>query len=359
MSAASPGPAAPRAAPGRRLQWRIALAGGALIGIALLGGVGLGIPVGAGHAALLHWQDVLPCALLLAAGGATALWWLVHHGLVRIAAGRPLQELAAREAPREARDAELLHLLYEKSPLALTLQRQGGGYIRANPAFLKLTGYTAEELRAFGRAVPISDESAPAEQAAALQLHSQGWFAPYECELLNSDGMRVPVRISGVQAESGGGEPLYWSIIEDITARKQMIAALKYSESEARMLSAVASHTHNMVVICDQKGRIEWVNQAFEGVTGYARREVVRRMPGELLQGPDTDPAIVAHMRERIAAQQGFTAELLNYAKDGRAYWVALECAPVFDHAGVLERYVAIERDVTATRTMHQALAQS
>jgi PAS domain S-box-containing protein len=64
-------------------------------------------------------------------------------------------------------------------------------------------------------------------------------------------------------------------------------------------------------------------------------------------------------MRAAIAAREAFSIEVLNYAKDGRAYWVAIDCTPVFDHLGRLERFVAMERDITSTRELHAELKAS
>ena len=253
----------------------------------------------------------------------------------------------------------LLAEMYEKSPLAMLWCRDDGGLVHANPAFLALLGCTAQELHGKDYEALLAPEQRGAEQAAGLEADEGAPFAPYETEFINRDGMRVPVRVCGVRGTGADGTPLILRMVEDLSKRRRMVEALKHSESDGRMLSAVANNTRSMVMICDAHGRIEWVNQAFERVTGYTRHEAAGAHPGALLQGPATDPAAVARMRGSIIARQGFTAEVLNYAKGGRAYWVAMECAPVFDHAGRLERYVGIQRDITATRGMHEALTQS
>ena len=85
----------------------------------------------------------------------------------------------------------------------------------------------------------------------------------------------------------------------------------------------VASRTDNAVLITDAEAYIEWVNEGFTRITGYALEDVVGRKPGSILQGPETDPATVAFMRERVAAGEGFQCEILNYGKSGRKYWLA------------------------------------
>ena len=70
---------------------------------------------------------------------------------------------------------------------------------------------------------------------------------------------------------------------------------LKLSEykKELEKLSLVASHTHNGVVITDKKGQIEWVNEAYENITGYSLAESRGKIPGNFLQGEETDPGMV------------------------------------------------------------------
>ncbi len=118
-----------------------------------------------------------------------------------------------------------------------------------------------------------------------------------------------------------------------------------------RKLALVASRTDNAVMITDPRGHIEWVNHGFTRVTGYRLNEVAGRKPGTFLQGPDTDPATVAQVRAAVAAGQGVRAEIKNYAKDGRPYWLAMDIQPVRDPAGRITNFIAIESDVTERRS--------
>jgi PAS domain S-box-containing protein len=118
-------------------------------------------------------------------------------------------------------------------------------------------------------------------------------------------------------------------------------------EQEARKLALVAARTDNAVVVTDTKGYIEWVNEAFVRITGYTFDEVRGRKPGEILQGPKTDPETVNLIRKAIAAEKSISIEILNYGKDGRTFWLALEIQPMRDDNGNLTSFMAVERDVT------------
>jgi PAS domain S-box-containing protein len=118
-------------------------------------------------------------------------------------------------------------------------------------------------------------------------------------------------------------------------------------ERESRKLALVAARTDNAVVVTDAKGYIEWVNEGFVRITGYTLEEVLGRKPGEMLQGPRTDPKAVNYIRERLAAESSVTTEILNYRKNGETYWLALEIQPMRDSEGRVMNYMAVQRDIS------------
>ena len=132
---------------------------------------------------------------------------------------------------------------------------------------------------------------------------------------------------------------------------------LRVQEAEARKLGLIAARTDNAVVLTDAEGRTIWVNQGFTRLTGYTLAGIAGRKPGQVLQGAGTDPDTIARMGERLRQGLGFSAELLNYRKDGRGYWVAVEVQPIHDDEGRLTNYMAIESDITARRATGQRLA--
>ncbi len=269
------------------------------------------------------------------------------------------------EAERETafeqigRAGAMFEALHQRAPIGMALLRVDGTFLRTNPAFQKITGYTDVELAGMREPDLTAPEFSAVDHDARVALELTGTVTPYEKAYIARGGVEVPVRVTAVVVGDEGADQSIWWLVEDITARRQMLDALRTSETEARMLSAAASHTSNMVVIADADGRIEWVNGAFEKATGYMLPEIKGRTPGSFLQGVGTDTEAVTLMRTAIAERQPFSTEVLNYAKDGRAYWVTIDCTPVFDHLGRLERFVSVERDVTSTRELYAALKTS
>lgn len=103
---------------------------------------------------------------------------------------------------------------------------------------------------------------------------------------------------------------------------------------------------------------IVFCNQAFLDVTGYSTQEIVGKNC-RLLQGPRTDQSTLVELRAAIAARKQISREILNYRKDGSAFWNALFIAPVFDKSGELIYFFGSQLDVTRRHDAEEALWQS
>jgi len=112
-------------------------------------------------------------------------------------------------------------------------------------------------------------------------------------------------------------------------------------------LFMLATHTETAVVVTDARGRIEWVNQGFECISGYTLPEIRGQSPGRLLQSAQTDPQVLAQLKQALRDEAPFKGELLNRRKDGGHYWVALEIQPVRDGSGRLKGFISLQQDIT------------
>ncbi|MPR00405.1 SpoIIE family protein phosphatase [Modestobacter sp. I12A-02628] len=89
-----------------------------------------------------------------------------------------------------------------------------------------------------------------------------------------------------------------------------------------------------------------WVNPSFTRMSGYTYEESVGRNC-RFLQGPATDRGTVAAIRAALEAQEPITTTLINYRKDGTAFWNQVSISPVFDGQGDLVSFVGVQTDVT------------
>jgi PAS domain S-box-containing protein len=130
------------------------------------------------------------------------------------------------------------------------------------------------------------------------------------------------------------------SILRDVTAQRENARAI-------RKLSKIVSLTSNLVIITDPKGRIEWVNSAFEKRSGWKIDEVIGQTLWEFLPAPTTDASTIDRLIQARRARRPAQAEVLQQSRTGEEYWISTDVQPLFDSSGNLEGFVSVQTDIT------------
>jgi diguanylate cyclase (GGDEF)-like protein/PAS domain S-box-containing protein len=135
-------------------------------------------------------------------------------------------------------------------------------------------------------------------------------------------------------------------------------AARRLAEESLRLLNRAVESSVNAVLITDftkPDNPIEYVNPAFERITGYRAADVVGRNT-RFLQGDDRDQPGVWEIRGALRELREGHGVLRNYRKDGSLFWNDLHIAPVRDEAGKVTHFVGILNDITDARIYEQQL---
>ncbi|MEZ6014883.1 MAG: PAS domain-containing protein [Planctomycetota bacterium] len=135
-------------------------------------------------------------------------------------------------------------------------------------------------------------------------------------------------------------------------------AELSTEELNARK-ALVAERTSFGVLLTDARGLTQWINPAFERLSGYSLQDLIGRKPGQVLQNERTDPAVLDELRAAIREGRSFRGDLINRSKAGVDYIVAIELDPLHDEAGALVGFAAIQTDVTGHRQAERDLAEA
>jgi PAS domain S-box-containing protein len=119
----------------------------------------------------------------------------------------------------------------------------------------------------------------------------------------------------------------------------------------ARVLAQIATRAQETrtpgVVMSGVDGCVQWVNAAFTEMCGYSLEELRGKRLGPILQGPGTDRGAAERMRRAVHAFEPCREAILNYHKNGHAYWVDIEITPVRGANGAPAFFVAREREMT------------
>ncbi|MDH2325817.1 PAS domain-containing protein [Cereibacter sp. SYSU M97828] len=136
--------------------------------------------------------------------------------------------------------------------------------------------------------------------------------------------------------------------------------AIHHEQGRGDPFAAAVRATRMPMMITDPKlpdNPIVFANEAFQKLTGYSRDELLGRNC-RLLQGEETDPDAVDAIRQAIARGEDIAIDLLNYRKDGSAFWNALYLSPVKDDEGRIQFFFASQLDVTARIDAHSRVAR-
>jgi PAS domain S-box-containing protein len=123
-------------------------------------------------------------------------------------------------------------------------------------------------------------------------------------------------------------------------------------ERLAGLLERALGQVEDGVMICRAVpgSPIEFVNPGFSRISGYAAHEVLGRSPS-LMQGPETDPAVLDRLRADLESGSGGSYHTVNYRRDGSPFEMEWTISPLRDTEGSLTHWLAIQRDVTDDRT--------
>ena len=186
--------------------------------------------------------------------------------------------------------------------------------------------------------------------AAALASNRHTWMDEYR--LMRSDGTAAMVRNRAYIVRDAAGHAVrVVGALEDVTEQRR-------EQSERDRLIRAIEQAAEMVVITDASGTIEYVNPAFERVTGYARAEARGKNP-RILQSGQHGRDFYRTLWTTLHEGRTWSGRFMNRRKSGEVYTEDASISPVRDRAGEVAGYVAVKRDITRELETEARLEQS
>ncbi len=244
----------------------------AVVAAALLGGLGPGVLATVLSGLLVEYWLLPPIGQFAVASPADRLGLVVFFGMgLFLSLGADLYRRYKQKAAAFDREEALRESQREKLFLAnilgLSSQPFGVGYpdgriSMVNPAFERLTGYSAQELRDLDWAARLTPpEWRDRERRNLQELLRTGKPVRYEKEYLRKDGSRVPIELLVHLSRDASGNPEYhYSFITDITERQR--AAEAAQAAHGRLYAALSFLTFAALLVTEDD-RVDFANQAF------------------------------------------------------------------------------------------------
>lgn len=244
---------------------------------------------------------------------------------------------------------EKQHIAIANSMDGIALLNAQGQYYFLNDIHVKMFGYDNQE-ELIGKTWQYIYEQEEIDRISKdlfpLLMTNGKWSG----ETLGKSKTGTPVyqEISLTSLPDGG----LVCICRDISEKKKSREKLELQEQ-------LLKNTNSIAIVTNADKEIVWVNAAFTRLTGYTEEEVIGKNPGRLLQGKHSDNDTVKYMSAQLASLKPFNCEVINYKKDGTPYWIEIKCTPLLHPDGSVDKYFAIEEDITERKKSEQHLLEN
>jgi PAS domain S-box-containing protein len=130
------------------------------------------------------------------------------------------------------------------------------------------------------------------------------------------------------------------------------------AEKELKRLATAVEQAGEIFMITDLKGEIQYINPAFERITGYRCVEAMGKNP-RILKSGEHDEAFYKELWATLLRDEIWFGKFTNRRKDGALYEQDAVISPVRDESGKVVNYVGVMRDVTRENQLSEQLRQS
>lgn len=221
-----------------------------------------------------------------------------------------------------------------------------------NPAYENMTGYRAHEV--IGQTPGILKSGKQTEDFYKAMWDTLRRGKVWSSSLVNrrKDGSLFDAEETiSIVRDSSFKIMNYVAVLRDVTDRKK-------AEIEQARLAIALKSVWECITITDVNGVIQYVNPAFEKMTGYAASEVIGGKPG-LLRSGIHDEVFYKALWQTILSGKIWTATIINRKKDGSLFTAEQIIAPVMDASQKITNFVGVLHDLTKRKEMEDDLRRA
>lgn len=277
-----------------------------------------------------------------------------HMAVAKDISERKAAEAALRESE------SLFRTFFENAGVGMVILDRDIRFLRVNPRYCAITGYSAEEL--VGRRTPLDldhpDDRERNKVESGRLMAGQTDVLSIEKRYLRRDGSVAWVHVKAANITDAAGNIVYViGVIEDITARHEAGAALRQSEERLRLIENTVDSVFRIFDL--QHDRALYVSGKIEALWGVPARSLMDHS----LEGgwthlihPEDRAAVVIATRDGAARGVPFELEYRVNLPDGRLRWIRDRCFPMRDASGVVTAMAGAVNDVTERKQLEATL---
>ncbi len=265
-----------------------------------------------------------------------------HNALLKDESGRITALLSSGEDITEKREKDLRYKTILKTAIeGFWVTDMRGRFLDVNDAYVKLIGYTREELLGMSISDVEAIERVEDTKAHIEKILREG-YDRFETKHRRKDNSIVDIEVSVTYSDLGGGRLIVF--IRDITERKKIEVALRESEEKFRVISEYAL---TGIAMSDKSGNIVYANRSFMEMVKYSKEELYGMHFG-VFTHPDYIEEELRYVEEISRGERdSYRMEKRYITAKGEIIWVDLTVSSVRDIRGEIVNHVGIVIDIT------------
>jgi PAS domain S-box-containing protein len=242
--------------------------------------------------------------------------------------------------------------VWEVSEDLLGVSNFEGYFTSVNPAWTRLLGWTAAEIKTMRVSELRHPDDAAASETVRARLARGTPTERVENRFRHRDGSWRWIAWT-MTSEDG----LIYVIGRHITAEKEVTEALRDSERQFRSL--VAGVVDYALIMLNKEGIVTSWNAGATRIKGYAEHEIVGQHFSRFYTPEDRAADAPAHALATATTTGRFEAESWRVRKDGSLFWAHVIIDAIYDSDGEVVGFAKVTRDITERREAQAALDQA
>jgi two-component system sensor histidine kinase/response regulator len=234
--------------------------------------------------------------------------------------------------------------LFESAQEAIVLADKQGHVIRINSEFIRLFGYSKEEI--LGQHIDhlIAPTDAQDQAFFITQRTLRGEKLRLETIRRRKDGQLINVSILTSPIIVDGNLEAVYGIYRDISEQKKMIDVLKNSE---KRFQDVALSSADWIWEVDREGKYTFASGRVKQLLGYDPEEIIGKSPFDLMM-PEEAQRVSEIYRQIFQDKKPIVdMENWNLTKDGKKVLLLTNGVPILNDSGEILGYRGVDKDIT------------
>jgi diguanylate cyclase (GGDEF)-like protein/PAS domain S-box-containing protein len=235
-----------------------------------------------------------------------------------------------------------LETIFETNIDGIAILDLNSNFLKFNSAYLKMTGFTRDELMSKNCLDLTVDDDYEKAKSAVSEVMEKGIVKNFEKRCIIKGGGTIDVNLSMALMPDKKTILISAKDISQLKEKDRQIKEYLHLIDENILSSST-----------DLDGKITFVSNAFCEMTGYSKQELIGQTHS-IIKHPDTPESLFKELWDTIVAGKIFKGDMQGSKKDGTSYWTNVSISPIYDKEHNKTGYTAIRHDISDKKLIEE-----